>query len=340
MRRNTRLEARFSASESQVLWLVPQNRSERQVLRRHIGAGCVREPYPGMFGRATTCAGLNPRAIAYRTLRTLARIHPTWTFCSFSAAVLLGIHVPWKLLGSVHIAVGPKQFTTNTGVLKRHVCTCPPILFDGYRTTSINQTVMDCLCTTSFRDGLAIADSALHWYLTASGELTRYMDAHGAHRKGIRQARQTLAWASDQAENGGESQLRAIIIEEGFATPELQVEIPDPMGTRAFVRVDMLWRSPSGRLIICEFDGLDKYLGAAKADRTIEHVAAKLSDERSREAHINLIKDAIVIRVTSRDLNDPAYIVSPLGHAGVPRRSSDSALQSPPSGIRVPHSPQ
>ena len=323
MKANKALEARFDESERRELWLIPADRAEYRRLKRRVRAGELCEPHPGLFARKAACRNLGPRGVAYRTVKTLAYMHPTWTFCRFSAAVLHGIHVPFKHLDAVHVAVTKRHHDASTRSIKRHVCPYASVDVDGHHATSIEQTVVDCLCHSSFADGLSIADSALHWDLTSASALNCFVAENGKHRKGIVQARETLSWVDGRSESGGESQLRALIIEAGFALPELQVEMEDPMGSNSFIRVDFCWRLANGRVIICEFDGAGKYLGNIDPNgdmqQNLNRAVKKLSDERARESLINLT-GATVIRITSRDLARPSYIVDLLELAGVPKR--------------------
>ena len=146
------------------------------------------------------------------------------------------------------------------------------------------QTLLDCLCATGFRYGLAIVDSALHYHLTTHEELARHFADHGKGRRGIRQAQQTLAYADGRSENGGESIVRAAIIELGFQTPELQIEIEDPMNPGAPKRSDMGWRLPNGRYILVELDGLSKYLSTNARTHEEPSVYQAVRTMRGRKA--------------------------------------------------------
>lgn len=66
--------------------------------------------------------------------------------------------------------------------------------------------------------------------------------------------------ADGRSENGGESVVRAIILELGFAEPDLQVEIEDPLNPGTYKRVDYYWLLEDGRAIVGELDGFEKYL--------------------------------------------------------------------------------
>lgn len=48
---------------------------------------------PGMFARKSTWDRLNPAERYLAVVRTLSDIHPTWIFCSYSAACLYGLEV-------------------------------------------------------------------------------------------------------------------------------------------------------------------------------------------------------------------------------------------------------
>lgn len=322
MRRNEITEQKIRDAEDAMLWFSPSNRTEYSLARRRLSAGKMREPYPGLYGREETCRKLDPRATAYRTLNTLIRDHPTWRYCQFSAALLHGIHVPYSKLKPVHIVVEPTQNCSHTKALRRHACRADIVPIDGALATSIDQTVMDCLCRTSLSEGLGIVDSALHWNLTSMSQLEAYFAEHGTGLRGIEQARSTLSYADERSENGGESALRAIVITAGFALPELQVEIQDPLGSDSYVRVDFYWTLPDGSTVICEFDGAQKYLESPSAadnpEQALKNAVKKMSDERARESLINLT-GAVVVRITSRHLANPAFIITLLERAGVPR---------------------
>lgn len=324
MRANRSIEAKLDHSEDAMWWLAPSSRAEYQTLRRRTVAGDLREPFPGLFGRAGTCEALGPRGCAYRTLKTLVRLHPDWCFCSFSAAVLYGIHVPFAHLDSVHLAVSPGRYRASSKAITRHEREHETARVEEALVTPIDETVMDCLCAAPFADGLAIADSALHWQLTSPSQLRAYCSDHGTWRKGIVRARRVLSYADHRAESGGESLVRAIIIDAGFVLSELQVEMEDPLGTGSIVRVDFYWRLADRRVVVLEFDGLQKYLSLAPEQsratkKDFRNAIKKLSDERARESRINL-SGATVIRLTSREACDASYVVKLLERAGVPRR--------------------
>ena len=174
----------------------------------------------------------------------------------------------------------------------------------GHTVTPLKTTLLDCLCQANFSQGLAIADSALHWRLVDADGLREHVERSGFRRKGIRTARRVLRWMDGRSDNGGESMARAVMIELGFQLPELQVEVADPLTPGGMWRVDFCWRLPDGRVVIGELDGGGKYLadgeGAAEA---LDHMRR----ERLRESRLNLT-GAMVIRFSFEQAMDRAYM--------------------------------
>lgn len=89
--------------------------------------------------------------------------------------------------------------------------------------TDIDQTITDCLVDASFVEGLIIADSALHEQLLSKEHLVEAVDKLGLNRRGVVTARRVARYADGLSESGGESKARALMIERGWQTPELQI---------------------------------------------------------------------------------------------------------------------
>ena len=279
-------------------------------------------PFPGAYALAEPFNQLDPRAQARMTLKAAHTLHPDWTFCSFSAAAAHGLQVPRELLARVHIAIAPsKSRRKHPGRVTCHIDKGGGrMTADGIPCTSLMQTVLDCLCASTFRQGLAIVDSAIHHRLTTKEQLVDYFIAHGKGRRGIRQARETLKYADGRSENGGESIVRAIIIELGFETPELQIEIEDPMMPGVSKRADLGWRLSDGRYIIAELDGFAKYLTAdvhRSGVEKVEWAVKSMRAERLRESHLNLT-GATILRFSFAQALDTPYFFQLLATAGVP----------------------
>ncbi len=298
----------------------PSAGSQRRAFEALAKAGTLGEPYPGVFARSGVLAALSRRDRALHLIRTLARLHPAWTFCSYSAALLHGLQVPYTLLDRPHVGVRPgcNRTVRLKSVAFHIVKDDEPVEFDGIRATSLPRTLFDCMRQSSFRHGLAIVDSALHHRLIGKRALARYLDARGRYRHGTAAARTTLHYADGRSANGGESIVRAIMIERGFQIPELQVEIEDPMRPGAVFEVDFYWRLPNGHVVIGELDGMVKYrVNTAGAPVTAAETQRRLVAERKRESHINLT-GATVVRFTYEEACDEDYLERILVRAGVP----------------------
>ncbi len=94
---------------------------------------------------------------------------------------------------------------------------------DADRVTSPLRTVLDCARTMPFREGLAIADSALRRQLITAEDL--HWAAADLRGPGSRTARQVCAAADRRAANPFESALRAAALTAGWGNfvPQLQV---------------------------------------------------------------------------------------------------------------------
>lgn len=315
------LAKRFEETERVGLWLHPSSAVERASLSRGVAQGALVVPVRGLYARRSYYEAQSKRERALCSIRSLASIHPAWLFCAFSAAVLHGLQVSYHLLGKPHIVQDFSSSHGNSSVY-RHAYTIDRddcVVQLGVQATSIERTLLDCLCLASFEDGLAIVDSAFRWGKIDRAALEHYVAENGFHRKGVCTARRVLRYADGRSENGGESVARAAMIELGFVVPDLQVEVVDPMEPANLKRCDFSWKLPDGRWIIGELDGVDKYV--RNPDGNIgdaRRVAREMSRERTREAHINLT-DAKVVRFTFQQVMDRDYFERLLLAAGVPK---------------------
>lgn len=312
-------ERLLDAAESEARFAFAGMRAEARSLSRACVAGAAVEVSRGYYARASYYEALPQRARAMHLIRAMSRKHPDWVFASFSAALVHGLQVTNRLTGIVHLAMGAHE---NRSIRDARImchlvrdASCETVC--GIRVTPLKATVLDCLCQASFPQGLAIADSALHWNLVDEVDLRRYVEQMGCRRRGIQMARKVLHWMDGRSENGGESMARAIMIDLGFVPPELQVEICDPMNPGRLWRVDFHWMLPDGREVVGELDGKGKYIHGAAHDSA--PAIATLTRERVRESHINLT-GATVLRFSFAEAMDEGYMRRLLEKAGVPMR--------------------
>lgn len=220
----------LTQAEQEGRCLIPPSTAIRKALLRRTGDTVV-SPMPGLFARKTRWDELNRAQRHCEIIRALAIIHPDWTFCSFSAACLLGLEVSWRHLNVVHVCSSTKPSARPGAHIQRHqIEPAGAIRRAGISVTPPIQTATDCLLQTGFADGMPIADSAISKLGLAPEQLMEAVEQRATARNGraIRTALTTLRYADARAESGGESVARAVMIETGFAPDWLQYELTDP----------------------------------------------------------------------------------------------------------------
>ncbi|MBV9855363.1 MAG: DUF559 domain-containing protein [Streptosporangiaceae bacterium] len=150
--------------------------------------------------------------------------------------------------------VGGKGLSVHTAILFREHLTKRY----GLPVTSVARTVVDLARASRFRDGVVVADSALHAGKTTREELSGVLAACSAW-PGARRAKRVVAFGDHRSESALESCARVTFDEYGLPAPELQVDVG---GTRYIGRVDFYWREYR---TIAEADGMLKYADPQRA---------------------------------------------------------------------------
>lgn len=151
----------LTQAEQEGRCLIPPSTAIRKALLRRTG-GTVVSPMPGLFARKSRWKELNRAQRHCEILRALAVTHLDWTFCSFSAACLLGLEVSWRHLNVVHVCSATKPSARPGAHIQRHqIEPAGAIRRAGISVTPPIQTATDCLLQTGFADGMPIADSAI-----------------------------------------------------------------------------------------------------------------------------------------------------------------------------------
>lgn len=320
---NAHIERLLKHAESNRECLVANERGDGRLLRYRAKAGAVVEPTPGAFARAEYWNGLSRIDQELHLLRALQRIHPDWTFCWDSAAVAHGLPMPYSNLGRFHVATTNDRRCRSTKNVQRHIVEKDAAtIARGIRVTSFERTVFDCLRANQFEFALAIADAALRRNGFTREKLARCFRALGKRcRNGSRPSR-ILQYADERSESPGESVARAVMVKEGFAMPELQVRLPNPIEPWRSYRVDFLWMREDGTRVIGEFDGRAKYedpmlRGGKTALRVLE-------DERRRKSLLSVYGMPIV-RFSYRDVMDRVGFVRLLKRFDIPQSDEVAA---------------
>lgn len=323
MRRATSERVMAALAEAERRWAcwAPVAQADIRACRRRVKAGVLLEPFPDVFVRPCTWEGLSVAARALWILRALSKRHPAWAFCSYSAACAYGLSVSNHLLSQVHVrsrgnrssryeiachSVGVRRSTRS-----RRTCYAA-----GVRVVPFWEAVVDCLCSASFEEGLAIADSALRVKQADARVLVSQVERLGRGRHGIAGARRVASCADGRSESGGESIARAVMMQLGFQVPDLQVVLNDPVDVHRTFRVDYLWELPGGKRIAGEFDGLEKTFKSIGFSE--DGGLRAIRQERQREARLTALVDG-VLRLTYADVVNPGRLERILEAYGIPR---------------------
>lgn len=280
---------------------------ERSHYNHLVEQGLLVRPYPGIYAIRSVWDRETTYTRTYQLVRTLAQVHPEWVFCGPTAAVIHGLSISNRYLKTLHISTGTGQHKKNSRFITWHADGNRKVeIVGGVRVTPCGRTAFDCIRYLRFPDALAVADSVARVMNMGPTQLLGMFAAEGRGCTNMRYALEVARHADARAENGGESLVRAAIIELGFMVPELQEEVVDPIdgGVR---RVDFLWRLPDGRLVIGEFDGRNKYLDGHGGDKpssrpATSYTVGKLAKERVRESRLTAA--ASVMRLSPSDVVD------------------------------------
>nr|WP_240541016.1 hypothetical protein [Bifidobacterium colobi] len=195
---------------------------------------------------------------------------------------------------------------------------CTPEYVKGLPVTSKARTAVDCGLSTDFRFALPIINSALRTDVTVTDILT----ICGSMRRDCTPMFRLLHYANPVCENGGESLALGTIIDGGLMVPEMQQEIIDPQ-TGTQYRVDYLWRLPSGRLVVGEFDGYEKYVNPQMNDR--QGVRGAVHAEKERETGLYRANVDAIVRFTYEDVMAQHPMLNKLRAVGIPNAVSTTA---------------
>lgn len=292
-------------------------------LRTRHKAGRLASPAPGAFARPEYWQQLSRDEQDLHLIKTESHRHRDWIFAGASAGLLHGLEIPFALRGRICVATSVRSHSSSSTRTQRiRVDEDETVVVSGVPATSLVRTVFDCTRGASLRLGLPVADSALRALSkdplangtnTELRELMEQVDLRFSGHRGIENTRRTLALADGRAESGGESVLRAALHELGFATPELQVEIEDPVVPGRMLRIDMGYLREDGSWLLIELDGVGKR-GESRDQGELSR-----NRERIRESHLSLYGWPIMRAGWAELANDDLLAVL-CNRYGVPRR--------------------
>lgn len=291
----------------------PANEREYRALERCVRSGLLVRAFRGMYARKASWEALSVLEQARYVIRTLSDAHSSWIFSHTSAAIMHNLEVPYYVCRPFHYYGGPKTSGRGTAHITCHRGEALGQQKNGALVTPIEQTVVDCAAYYPFRYALPIADSALHLGLTSTERLQSYLESR-ANKRGLRQARHVISLADARPDNGGESFVRAIMIENKLPLPDLQVPIEDPENPGHYFYADYLFERGDGTKIDMELDGKEKYLnGSMTNGRAAFDV---MMAERHRESRITRY-GIQVVRFDFKTARNPRALLQRLALYGV-----------------------
>lgn len=306
--------------------IVGTNDALRRALKRRSQIGEMVSPYRNLYSPTEHWRGLTPCERSLHVARALAGSHPTWVFTGVTAADVYGFDHSWRLHDAHELWVitpasrawttspAPPAISSDRRWSLRHI----PLLQASALATSqipvagVERTLIDCGLHLSFQEALPLFDSAARQKV----DLNQVLATCEGLRTDASPIRTLTRYADPRSENGGESAVRASIIDYGFAIPELQVEFRSPTDPSVTYRVDFLWRLHDGRVIVMEYDGMAKYedpsMTRGKTARTL------LSERDERDRALRAAGVTTILHCTYEDALMTNVMFRRLRDAGVP----------------------
>lgn len=311
------LERLFIAAERSQTCLVGPNERIARLLNQRARRGSAVRPRRSLFARPAYWNALEPDEQALHIIRGLQQLHPSWTFCHESAALLWGLPLTYRRMHTIHVVNARTARRRSGDEIAWHVIESDDeTVIEGIRVTSLARTLFDCLRTSTFIEGLPIADRGLALLKTGRRHLQNTFARRGKGCNNLNRAIGILTYADPRSESWAESAARALIITQGFVLPDLQVELSRPLEPERSYRVDFFWRLAKGRSVIGEVDGMRKY--TRDAARRKQTAVRALADEQHREAQLTLYRMPI-LRISHQDLTNTRRFVEKLTAYGIPR---------------------
>ncbi len=287
-------------------------------LHRRYLAGDLVKPYPGLYARAEYWNRLNAAQQSLHTARTLKELHGNWVFAGITAAAAYDFEHQW-LLHNQELTITRNTRGSHRSHSKLNIIYSPfpkdkAVTVNGIPVTNPARTLLDCGQTLEFQYALPIFDSAGAQGISSEQVLQECTRT----TRDCTPIFKLMQHTNPISENGGESFARGTMIESGFSTPQLQVPFTDPETGEQF-RVDFLWNTNDGKIIVGEFDGTAKYVNPEMTGRKGIQETVRL--ERNREDALRRAGVTEIVRFTFDDVLQRKPMIAKLRRAGIPTTS-------------------
>lgn len=312
---------------------VPDTPSTRRQCNRLVKLKLLVRPIPNAYCTSATWQSANSLQMHLMLARTLAFKHPEWTFCSITAAALLGFQPPYKCVGLVQAIPNAQSHLHEVSYVTFHRLNAFETTdISGVKTTTPERTVFDCTRTLPIPEGLAIADMATRKMGWSQSHLYEYFKENYSTGRyhGFSRAIFISSLVNPLSESPGESITRANIMRCGFACPTLQVELKSPIGTNRY-RVDFFWLPKDSTAVVGEYDGHEKYQGLTMLNG--QNSIDAMMSERKRESNITAL-NLRILRISSNISNDLPSLERTLGGFAIPRVCSIPQISKRPKQAR------
>ncbi|MDQ1530208.1 MAG: hypothetical protein QOE37_313 [Microbacteriaceae bacterium] len=287
----------------------------RRSLARAAETGRLVQLRRGVYVDGAVWATLDPLGGHLLRIRALQAVSPRPLVVShWSAAALRSLPVPRRQLERLHVTVPPGSGRAIQGVRAHDL----PLLdwevedVEGVPCTTWARTVLDVAAASSFADGVAVADAALHGLEPAlRGPAKELLVARWSAlppRRAVNRVPAVLDFADGDAESPGESVSRVSMHSLGLPRPVLQQVFNDGRGFAG--KVDFWFPGPR---VIGEMDGRSKYLDP-RLNRS--DPARVVYDEKRREDRLRALVRGFV-RWDWAEASTPSLLGAKLAAAGV-----------------------
>lgn len=363
MRRNNDIERLVAAAERDQRCLLAENGVQLKLILARVRSGEIIRTHRGIYARRDYWNTLLPPERARHIVRAISLRHPGRVFAGLSAAAMLFLEHQWNLHdeGLVFLAsrsgrssaayreirhIVMPVIPVNTLIRYRHGSAASQqtllaerlgerdpqrfvprnaTVISAIPITSPARTLVDCALRYRFEQALPIFDSALRQRLVTPDQVMEICDQLHADCGAVHRL---VHYANPLNENGGESLCYATIIDQGFAVPQLQHEFIDPLDVRNRYRVDFVWHTPDGRVIVLEYDGTRKYVDPVMTGG--DSIRDVVRREREREDALRRAKVTTILRTNHDEVTRRYPLIRKLIDAEVPMRVMDSYYEEAP----------